>query len=85
MSRTVHPSDDTQLNMVELYPRGENLSVSGNICISATLPTKNPAHGLGSNPDLRPKQPAPVYGLRTVTNIFHHLQFQIFKAGIFQT
>jgi len=53
--------------MVELKPRRENFNVSGNIWISATLSATNPTHGLGSNPGLHPTQPAPGYGLRTVT------------------
>jgi len=58
MSRTAHPPDDRQINMMGLKSRRENLNVSGNICISATLSTTNPTYGLGSNPGLHPTQPA---------------------------
>jgi len=67
MSRIAHPPDGREINMVELQPRRENFSVSGNVCISATLSTTNPTHGLESNPGLHPTQPDPGYGLRTAT------------------
>jgi len=77
MSRTAHPPGDRQINMVELQPRRENLSVSGNVCISATLSTTNLTHGLESNSGLHPTQPDPGYGLRTATKKCSTLTFKI--------